>query len=208
MDIRIDGVQGLVEPDPGATLEETLDKVRKAVFRSRRRVVSFSLDGEELTRQRQKELSRTRAEQFGRLEVATINPYEASLAVMNELLQNFERLENAYQSVADRFREGQNEEALRILRVCVDFWRMTFNGIEYAAVLLDLKIDQMRVDGRSVAEWLQVLLDVGGRTFQSIQAGDAVRLADLSQYEMKPLIPTFRRVVEEVAGAVRRASIQ
>lgn len=208
MDIHIDGVQGIVEVDPSTTLEETLDKVRKAVFSSRRRVVSFSLDGEELTRERQKELSKTRTAQFGRLEVATINPYEASLSVMNELLQNFEKLENAYQSAADKFREGNNEEAIKILRVCVDFWRMTFNGIEYATVLLDLKIDRMQVDGRPVNQWLQVLLDVGGRTFQAIQAGDALRMADLSQYEMKPLIPTFKRIVEEVAGAVRDASIR
>lgn len=207
MDIHIDGVQGIVEADPGATLAETLDKVRKAVVSSRRRVVSFSLDGEDLTRDRQKELSKTRAGQFGRLEVVTINPYEASLAVMNELLQNFEKLENAYQSAADKFREGNHEDAIKILRVCVDFWRMTFNGIEYATVLLDLRIDRMNVDGRPVNEWLQVLLEVGGRTFQAIQAGDPLRMADLSQYEMKPLIPTFKRIVEAVAAAVREASV-
>lgn len=206
MDVVIDGERGKVVPEPDAPFERIFKGVRAHVFATRRIVLSMALDGQELSWGRQEALKPEVPKAGALLEVKTADSIQFSLETVANLTEHVANLEQGHEGAAAKMIAGAYKDALQLLAGCFEGWKVLVSGIRQMANLTSIDLATLTAGKATVDQVIQETLDSLVRFKEAFDQKDVVRIGDLAQYELKPLLGSWRLVLEVIGRELARKS--
>lgn len=204
MEIVVDGATGWMTPEAGTTIAAVLDSIREQALRRRRAIVSFRLDGEDLTRERQGQLAASPAATYGLLEVKTVDPFELSLNTLYGLVQHLDNMEDAHRDAADLVRAGDYGRAAEKLEACFGGWEVVVHAVRDVSRVCGARLADLKA-GKGTAEQLVLRLQGHLQRFRAaFDARDVVTVADVAEHELVPAIADWKAVVQALTEFVAR----
>ena len=197
MQIFVDDIPDLASADPGSRLGPLLAQIRQWLNGEGLAVREWVLDGEALTSARQAELSDRPVDAFGRLDVRTSDRFELSLDLISGAQRALAALAKKHVRTAGLFQEGREAEALLALRECIDDWNGLMERTGASSAICGVPLSET---ARSrLRELAGVLAQVDG----AFRQGDALRLADLVEHDLRPRLADWETLLDGQIEAVR-----
>ncbi len=206
MEVVVDGKFGLVAPEAGTTFREVFESLRRSAATRRRVVVSFVLDGEPITAEREGVLYDQPPGDYGLLEVRTIDPLQTAfdtLAGLNGHLRNMERLHGEAGAAAA---SGEYAKALEKFDACFNAWDILLRVVRDVASLSSADFRSLRAQGETVDVRLRELQDSLLRFSAALEFKDVMRIAEILQRELATALSGWKAVVEALGQHVARLS--
>lgn len=200
-------IEGKLEHIPeGALLGGVVDAARVNIMKSGMVITGFILDGVDLTREKEKEFREKPVENFTLLEVKAASPHELSLNTLNEIKPCLENLRQHHLRAAELVSAGNYRQSMTVLNECFAAWEDIIKGIKNVASVSKIDVIGQDFDGGRLTEKIGKLGEVL-RNFQNAMATqDVVRMKDISEYEVQPLIADWNTVVDKLISAVAKKS--
>jgi hypothetical protein len=206
MEVVVDGTTGLgIGPDE-TSLKAVFESLRKSASSRRRLVVSLTLDGEVLSRERQEALAGSTAAGYSLLEVRTIDPFQISLDTLAGLRAHSENLERAHREAAELVVAGEYQKALRKFDECFHGWDILVRAVCDVGNLTSADFKTLQAGGLPVETGIRKLQDALLRFRTAFELKDVVRIADIVRHELGPLIGEWTGILEALSRHVARAS--
>lgn len=205
MDVFIDGVAPPREGQGAILIRDYLNGLRQDLGARGRSIISITLDRRSLSRQEQDVLT-CRLEDEGRIDILTIDPVQTSLAAVQELKVHIARLEAAHIKGAEAIRAGNYSESFQRFSECFSLWQGIIAALDviYRAMGIDpstLSLGRSSMDLRVKA--LHRAL-TGFR--EAFRQADGLRVADIAEYELKPMLDDWHGIVQALEEKVRAGS--
>ncbi len=196
MEVVVDGQGGRRDFPPGAPFGEVFDALRREAASRRRLVLSLTLDGGDLPPERQEALRKEVPSSGARLEVRTADAAAFLDELLSNLLELAGNLERGQGEVAGRLVAGEYTKALEILKECLSDWDLLIHKVRDASALCSADFRILPPGGATFEERIRKLRDALARFRDAFGAGDAVRLGDIAQHELKLLAGEWRALIE------------
>jgi len=166
-------------------------------------VVEVQVDGQPLV---EEALDQQYTEELGDAEVRLYSADPSELAVMT-LEQVKEKLNDARQAqaqAADFFQEDKLDLALKQVVGVIEVWQQTQQAVLQSVQLLGMSLDNMEVEGRSVPDMTDALLNQVSGLRDLLSAGDTVGLADAMAFEWPQTANDWEELMTELRGWIQR----
>jgi hypothetical protein len=203
--VLVDGSEGWITPEEGAKLGHVLAALRVEAGRRRKAIAAVSLDGEELTREKQDENSHRGVEDFGVLEIRTLDPIDLSLSTLAELGTHLGKMEELHEQAAELMRGGKYDDALVRLRTCVEGWQMVLNAVRDIARLTGAKLGELKAGDKTLSHIMQYLQQTLLRFQTSFGVKDVVTLGDIAEHELAPALGDWGKALESLSEYLSEA---
>jgi hypothetical protein len=204
MEIVIDGSIGLVAHGP--TFRDVLETVRREVSGRRRIVVSFSLDGEVLGRERLETLSKEAPAAGALLEVRTADPFKLALETLTGLRGHLANLEKTLDGACRQYQAGEYTKTLEKLEECFHGWEILIRAVRDVGTLAAADFFDLATEGESVDMSIRRLQASLLRFETAIETKDVPRLNEIARTELLPQVARWRAVVSILDQHVARES--
>ncbi len=206
MEVVIDGRTGLAAGSAGATFGEVFDRVRREVAVRRRVIVSFSLDGEVLSRQRMETLSGKAPPVGALLEVRTADPYRMAVETLAGLQGHLANVEKGLEEAARQFDAGEYTKTLAKFEECFQGWEILLRAVRDIGMLASADFFKLSVEGDSIDWCIRRLQSALLRFETALVTKDVLRLGDIARGELRPQVARWRAVFAVLGDHVARAS--
>ncbi len=202
----MDGRSGMNAPESGVTFQALFESLRKAAMSRRRAVVSFTLDGEVLSVERQADLSGQAPGPYGLLEVRTVDPFDFSINTLTGLLGHLKNMGKAHEEAAIFVASGEYSKALEKFDACFQGWDILVRAVRDVASLSSADIRSLKAGGTSVQEQIRLVQDILLRFSAAFEFKDVMRVAEIVQSELKPRLGDWKAVLDALSQHVARLS--
>lgn len=206
MEVVVDGKTGLVTPDADARFGAIFDSLRRTAASRCRVIVSFTLDGELLSRERQSGLAAETTADFSLLEVRTVDPFQVSIETLSGLLSHLGNIEKAHASAASLADEGASTQALERLDDCLHGWDILLRAVRDVGSLTSAEFRTLPVGQETVEVRLKRLQAALLKFKTAFEFENAAQVAEVAESDLRPLLPEWRGVIEVLGQFVARAS--
>jgi len=206
MEVVVDGKFGVTAPDTGTTFREVFDSQRRSAATRRRIVVSFTLDGELITPEREGVLYSQPPGDFGLLEVRTIDPFQMALDTLSGLGGLLGTMERLHAEAASFTAAGEYSRALEKFDACFNAWDILLRAVRDVASLSSADFRTLKAQGETVDVRLRELQDSLLRFSAALEFKDVMRIAEIVQGELKTALSRWKSVVEVLGQHVARLS--
>jgi hypothetical protein len=197
MEVVVDGRTGMGVPDEGGvTFQALFDALRRAAARKRRVVVSWTLDGEPLTPERQADLSGQPTKAYGLLEVKTADPQEVAGPTLRGLRGHLENLARVHDEAIACMASGEYARALGKFDDCFHGWDILLRAVRDLGSLASVDFKALRSGGESLELRVRDLQESLLRFGAAVEFKDADRILSLLRDELKPQLSDWREVLE------------
>lgn len=133
-----------------------------------------------------------------RLDIETITARELALGFLENYQPTLATLSMAIEKVAELFRVGDeqaaNEEYLQFLEAL----EILLETLQRSTDTLGLDMESIRVDGVTAQQRLERLSSLTGEMLAAQEQDDWVLLADLLQYDMKPEVTAWIKLMAQM----------
>lgn len=195
MEVVVDGRTGLVTPPEKTPIREILGAIRKSIAEQGRVVVSFTLDGETLSAERQLALLEKESGAYSLLEVKTIDPREVSAATLLGLASHMDNLKKSHGEAAALLEAGQYAKALDRFDSCLGGWDTLVRVVRDVGALASADFRTLKSGGRTVEDHFHGLQEVLLRFASAMDVKDMRRLGELYAQELRPQLDLWSGVV-------------
>ena len=206
MEVVVDGRSGMNAPESGPTFQSIFEQQRKAASSRRRAVVSFVLDGETLSIERQADLSGQAPGSYSLLEVRTVDPFEVSVGTLTGLRGHLRNMEKTHDEAAIFAGSGEFAKALEKFDACFQGWDILIRAVRDVASLSSADLRSLKAGGAFVQDEIRLLQDVLLRFSAAFEFKDVMRVADIVHGELKPRLEDWKAVVDALSQHVARLS--
>jgi hypothetical protein len=206
MEVVVDGKTGMNAPETGTTFQVIFEGLRKTVASRRRAIVSFILDGEVLSVERQADLAGQPPGTYGLLEVRTVDPFEFSVGTLTGLLSHLKNMERTHDEAAACVSSGEFSKALEKFDACFQGWDILIRAVRDVAGLSSADIRSLKAGASTVQDRIRALQDTLLRFSAAFEFKDVMRIAEIVQNELKPHLAEWKAVVEALSQHVARLS--
>jgi hypothetical protein len=196
MEVVIDGKRGPVLPPGVTTFKELLDSLSRAASEQRRVIVSVKLDGVALSREMQAKLQGETLPSEGRLDIGTVDRQHLAVDTLSDLLESLTPLERAHQEAAELVIGARYKDAMGKFKECFEGWARIMKGVGTIAAGAGVDLGALQADGRPLAPGIQKIQEALSNFKEAFDRTDVVRLGDLTQYDLKPLLTGCRSMLE------------
>lgn len=197
MEIVVDGRTGMGVPEgDGITFQALFEALRRRAAQKRRVVVSWTLDGETLSTQRQADLAAQGTEAYGLLEVRTADPVEVAGAALRGLGGHLENLARTHDEAIACMASGEYARALGKFEDCFHGWDILLRAVKDLGGLASLDFKELQAGGESVELRARDLQESLLRFGAAVEFKDADRILALLRDELKPQLTDWREVLE------------
>jgi hypothetical protein len=201
MEVVVDGRTGMGVPEEGGvTFQVLFDALRRSAARKRRVVVSWTLDGETLSPERQADLAGQGTAPYGLLEVRTADPLEVAGPALRGLRGHLDNLARAHDEAIGCMASGEYARALGKFDDCFHGWDILLRAVRDLGALASVDFKGLRAGGESVELRVRDLQESLLRFGAAVEFKDADRILSLLRDELKPQLADWR----EVLGALER----
>jgi hypothetical protein len=194
MEVVVDGLGGWGADTAGTTVGEVLRTIRSSL--GGRAIVSLVLDGEPLTEQRQSELARRRAADFGLLIVRTVDAKSFSLMALEGIVTHLRNLERAHALAAQHLEASELGRAMERLAECHNGWDTLARALRDVATVSGIDLRRVDADGKPADERFRDLQFSLARFRTAQQFRDLVREGDLAEHDLRPMLAGWRAIVD------------
>jgi len=206
MEVVIDGRTGLAAARAGATFRDILEMVRREVEGRRRIVVSLTLDGEVLSRERKEALLDQVAAGDALLEVRTADPYRLAVETLSGLQGHLANVDRALGAAAELFKGGEYSRTLDKLEESFHGWEILIRAVRDVGLLSSADFFRISTEGDSI-DWCIRRLQAALLRFETaLETKDVPRLNDIASEELRPQVAKWRGVVAALGEFVAKAS--
>jgi hypothetical protein len=206
VEVVVDGRTGLVTPESGTTFRTIFEALHKAASLRRRVVVSLTLDGETLTRERQSDLSGQAPGEYGLLEVRTMDPFEFSLGTLTGLLGHLKNMDRSHDEAEAAVAAGEYAKALEKFESCFHGWDVLVRAVRDVGALSSADFQSLRAGDEVVEVRIRDVQETLLRFTAALEFKDVLRIGDIVRDELKPQLAEWRRVIDALSQHVARIS--
>lgn len=206
MEVVVDGKFGLNASETGTTFREVFDSLRRSAATRRRIVVSFTLDGEILTAEREGVLYSQPPGDYGLLEVRTIDPLQMALDTLSGLGGHLRNMERLHTEAASFIASGEYSKALEKFDACFNAWDILLRVVRDVASLSSADFRTLKAQGETIDVRLRELQDSLLRFSAALEFKDVMRIAEIVQGELKTALSRWKSVIEVLGQHVARLS--
>ena len=203
MEVVVDGRKGVIDIIGSQNLLSVIDVIRKHATDRKRVITSLELDGEQLSPERQAELSLKMVAEFKILDVKTAEPHEFSISILQELKPHLDNLDKIHTEAAMHIHSGNLKSALEKLHSSFLGWRAFFSGITGIGIITNINFGSIVVDGTSINDRLQKLTALLNKFAGAFTKQDIVSMGDIAEYELKPLVYDWYSVIDNIIKVVK-----
>lgn len=144
-------------------------------------------------------------EKSERIEIYTGTLDEIASDSIAEAIAYLDRIQDATPSLAESFRFSPNSEAFEGLRqLCEGFYWLNILMQKLGAGF-HVNLEALTVRGVSVPEHHQKFIAILKQLIESQKSGDFVLIADMLEYEILPLVPVWREMLESISQSMKKA---
>lgn len=188
----------------GQDLGSVLAAAQQRVSPTGRVVVDVQINGQPLVGDA---LNHQQSQPLGDAEIRFYSA-EASVLAVTALQQARVELEEARQLLVDAaelLQQDQGGKAMPIIGQIIETWRQVQQAVLQSCQLLDLRLDDLVLDERPMAELTQQLLEQLKALRETLLAGDIVSLADVLAYEWPEVCGQWDRALELLVKRIETA---
>jgi hypothetical protein len=200
LEVVVDGRGGWGTGSAGATLGAVLDTVRSAI--GRRTVVQVLLDGEDLSRERQTQLGERSASEFSLLEIRTVDPQAFGRDALIGISSHLRNLEQAHADAAQLLESSEYGRGTERLSECYTGWDTLSRAVRDVAQLTGIELKNVELGSQRGDELIRKLNQVLMRFRGAMEFRDVMRLSELSDQELRPMIAQWTAMVEKLRGQI------
>jgi hypothetical protein len=198
MKIIVDGKDERETAPGGAGLGEVYAEVATRLYDGGRTVVGLSIDGRDLTDEEQDKLLAGEDVGGSTLELRTMETRTLACETLSEVEKHCLVLREAIEMTVKLLGRGERPKALEEFKPALELWVAVFEAVIRTCTLVrvdnheDLGGDTL---GAGYARMVKVLNEVQ----TSLRGQDWVKLADVLEYEVLPVLDQWQKLV----GAIR-----
>jgi hypothetical protein len=196
MEVVVDGKNNPHAVPDTATFQELFDSLHRAAGGQRRIIVSMKLDGVVLSQEEQGRLRVQVLPPGGRLEIGTADRTGLAVNTLSELIPHLGTLERAHQAAAEQVIAANYRDAMVKFKECFDGWALLVNAIRSISSMATVDLGPLRSRGGPVTVEIKKIQETLTRFKTAFDQTDVVRLGDITQYDLKPLLEDFRGIFE------------
>jgi hypothetical protein len=168
---------------PGNTLAEILVAAKKTVDPRGRLIVEVRLDGRTLEESEMHRIAHQPLE-GDELQVITANPRELSIAILHGVAGALHDARQEQRLAAEAFAADDTSTALSHVKNALTVWQQAQQAVQQSAQLLKLPLDKLSVDGKTVPQIIDDLVNRLSTVRQQLMSSDWVGLSDSMAYEL------------------------
>jgi hypothetical protein len=204
MEVVVDGKTGLAVPDEGTTLRAVLESLKTTVASRRRIIIAFTLDGQNLTPERQGLYADQAPGKFSLLEVRTADPQEMSVGTLTGLIGHLQNMERGHADVITAVTGGEYGRSLDKSEALFFAWDILLRAVRDVGALLSPDYRSIDATGASIETRIRELQEVLLRFSSALEYKDVARVTEIVDQELKPKLPHWRGVLEALGRLVKR----
>jgi len=204
MEVVIDGNTGLASARTAPTFGAVFETVRREVAGRRRMVVSYSLDGEVLGKERQDALLDQAPAPDALLEVRTADPLKLALETLAGVKGHLANIDRALETAAAQYAAGEYIKTLEKLEECFHGWEILIRAVRDIGTLSSADFFRIWAAGDSVDLSIRRLQAALLRFETALETKDVPRLSDIARDELRPQVEKWRLVVSALGDHISR----
>ena len=204
MNIFVEGKPFQVDVPPDATYGAIIKTVEELMTQKNRIVSSVSIDSKKLTSDEEETLTGQVIAADSRIDVEVIEARALLVKALEEAEQDLSGLSESMRQVAFSLQTGLKQEAFTIFQGCLEIWRQVINLLQLSQEILQCDIENIDIDGKTIREINENLVQVLMETKDAMEADDLVRISDMLEYELCAKAEEEQKVVQrliELAGS-------
>ncbi len=198
MDLFVDEKKVAGDANIGGTLEQALREVQARFCDSRRILVGFKCDGQEIAGTAMATALRQPAGSVERLDVFTATREDLVGDAMTQASASLEESETAAQGVAEMLMEGKTVEGVARLGECLRVWQQIHDAVAKSLELLHLDPEKLTIAQEPLLAVLERPKDVLLQIKSALQSQDHVLLADILQYEFADVTDMWHTLIARI----------
>ena len=196
-----------IDNDAFVTQQSTLDRIiaeaAEHVKPSGRIIVEVRLDGRTLSDADLTE-AQPRDADADEVQLITADPYELARQTLLEVRDRLDDAREAQQRAAEKLQADNAAEAMDDIRVAMEVWQQAQDSALKSAQLLDLPLDSLQADGRSVSQIITLLAGRLAQLRDQLNARDWFGLADTLGYELDAAATQWAAMIDTVCDHIKK----
>jgi hypothetical protein len=135
--------------------------------------------------------------------LASASPEELVCAALEDARAALAEARDLQMEAAELLQQDDAGAAMRKVAAAVTLWQQTQEAVMQSLRVTDVRLEDLRVDGRGSDELIQELIDQLKRVMELKVHNDAIGLADALAYEWPRTLEAWDRMIEQLIDRVR-----
>jgi hypothetical protein len=196
MEVVVDGTRRWVPPEGITTFQALFEAFRKSQNDPRRVVALVKLDGAVLSGDRQAAMGQEALPSGGLLEIQTADRLALAAGTLADLHTHLAALERTHQEAAEQVIGANYRDALVRFKDCFEGWVLFVGALRSVSLAAEINLSTLETPDGPLEPVLRDLQSALSQFKTAFDQSDVVRLADLVQYDLKPLLGRARTGLE------------
>lgn len=191
----------------GKNLGTVLGSAREQLANTSRIVVEVQINGETLEAE---QINEKQSEEFeeAELRLYTADPNELAILTLEQVREGLTDVKTVQEQAAEMFQRDEQMEAMKQISTAINIWQQTQQAMLSTVRLLKIDIDDRVVEGQSVHEMAELLIEQLGTLRELLTAMDTVGLADVLAFEWPETVQRWDRFISEMIGWIKKEGAQ
>lgn len=181
-------------------LEEVIVEIQERFIPPGQQLFQVHVNGEFFSERYPRESRYLDIGEISRLEVKTVSDEELTRFILQDAVRQADILLQGLEKSASLFRQGNEEEANHLFAQVVEALRWLLKIGESAGQVMGAGQEKIPAGKVSLSRYLSDLEDLLEEMLEISEDEDYVMLADLLEYELRPMVQEWQEILQEIAG--------
>lgn len=181
-------------------LEEVIVEIQERFIPPGQQLFQVHVNGEFFSERYPRESRYLDIGEISRLEVKTVSDEELTRFILQDAVRQADILLQGLEKSASLFRLGTEEEANHLFAQVVEALRWLLQIGESAGQVMRPGQEKIPSGKVSLSRYLSDLEDLLEEMLEISEDEDYVMLADLLEYELRPMVQEWQGILQEIAG--------
>lgn len=188
---------------PGEDLGAILSAARDRLDPVGRVVVEVAIEGRTLDAEALEQQDEIPVSVDTEVRLYTADPVLLSTETLEQVRQALTQAGELQSEAADRLQQDELDQALQKVGQAVEIWLQVQQAVLHAALLAEVELDEMAVDGEPVSGFTDELIEKLSELRDTIHVQDTVTLADVLGYEWPQIVDRWDRLIGALIDEIR-----
>jgi len=187
----------------GGDLESVLAAASSKLGESGRVVVEVQLDGLPIVADNYAEHQSISVSDT-ELRLYSANPHELSVTTLQQVKAHLDQARQGQLQAAELFQQDKQAQALEQVIHVIEVWQQVQQAVLHSIQLLRINVDEKQVDGQTVVELTDSLIEQLKGLHELLTTVDTVGLADVLAYEWPQTADRWERLIAELISWIEQ----
>lgn len=187
----------------GGNLETVLASASARLSDRGRVVVEVQLDGLPIVAGNYAQHQRASVSD-AEIRLYSANPHELTVTTLQQVKAHLDQARQAQLQAAELFQQDKQSQALEQVIQVIEVWQQVQQAVLHSVQLLGIDVDERQVDGQTVVEMTDSLIEQLKGLHELLTVVDTVGLADVLAYEWPGTADRWERLIAELIGWIEQ----